>query len=246
MEQIHPKDLFYQILDGIRSLTHYDHSSALLIREDDRGVAARGRRTDRLDEGAKRARSGLRLPITDDAAALLQSAQVYGFDRHGDSWQEWRGQPAARLASLLDYNTGDGADGANVREASMLCAPLVTRDSLVGVLKIAARHPGQLKPLRRRARRALPIAGRDRHPEPAPHRVAARPRADRRAEARDGRPGAQRLARRQQRARRDAAADPADAGGPARRRAQARACLPRTSSTCRSRCRCAGGFSAGC
>src|SRR6267143_1496396 len=32
MEQIHPKDLFYQIMDGIRSLTLYDHSSALLIR----------------------------------------------------------------------------------------------------------------------------------------------------------------------------------------------------------------------
>jgi signal transduction histidine kinase len=28
----------------------------------------------------------------------------------------------------------------------MLCAPLVTRDSLVGVMKIAARYPGQLKP----------------------------------------------------------------------------------------------------
>ena len=28
----------------------------------------------------------------------------------------------------------------------MLCAPLVTRDSLVGVLKIAARFPEQLKP----------------------------------------------------------------------------------------------------
>ena len=28
----------------------------------------------------------------------------------------------------------------------MLCAPLVTRDSLVGVLKIAARHAEQLKP----------------------------------------------------------------------------------------------------
>jgi two-component system NtrC family sensor kinase len=28
----------------------------------------------------------------------------------------------------------------------MLCAPLVTRDGLVGVLKIAARHPEQLKP----------------------------------------------------------------------------------------------------
>jgi K+-sensing histidine kinase KdpD len=48
--------------------------------------------------------------------------------------------------ALLDYNRGDSADGENVREASMLCAPLVTRDSLVGVLKIAARYPEQLKP----------------------------------------------------------------------------------------------------
>src|SRR5260370_15785687 len=31
MEQLRPKDLFYQILHGLRSLTNYDHSSALLI-----------------------------------------------------------------------------------------------------------------------------------------------------------------------------------------------------------------------
>ncbi len=86
MEQIHPKDLFYQILDGIRSLTLYDHSSALLIREEDeaslRVVAEQIAWTK-----AKSERIGLRIPITDDAAALLQSEQVYGFDRHGDSWQ---------------------------------------------------------------------------------------------------------------------------------------------------------------
>jgi two-component system, NtrC family, sensor kinase len=145
MEQIHPKDLFYQILDGIRSLTHYDHSSALLIREEDeaslRIVAEQIAWTK-----AKSERIGLRIPITDDAAALLQSQQVYGFDRHGDRWREWRDQPAGGLAALLDYNSRDGADGESIREASMLCAPLVTRDSLVGVLKIAARYPEQLKP----------------------------------------------------------------------------------------------------
>jgi signal transduction histidine kinase len=145
MEQIHPKDLFYQILDGIRSLTLYDHSSALLIREEDeaslRVVAEQIAWTK-----AKSERIGLRIPITDDAAALLQSAQVYGFDRHGDTWREWRDQPAGGLAALLDYNSRDTADGESVREGSMLCAPLVTRDSLVGVLKIAARYPEQLKP----------------------------------------------------------------------------------------------------
>jgi two-component system, NtrC family, sensor kinase len=144
MEQIHPKDLFYQILDGIRSLTLYDHSSALLIREEDqaslRVVAEQIAWTK-----AKSERIGVRLPITDEAAALLQSEQIYGFDRHGDSWREWRGAPASALATLLDYNSGD-EDGERLREGSMLCAPLVTRDSLVGVLKIAARYPEQLKP----------------------------------------------------------------------------------------------------
>jgi two-component system, NtrC family, sensor kinase len=145
MEQIHPKDLFYQILDGIRSLTHYDHSSALLIREEN-DAALRVVAEQIAWTKAKSARIGLRLPITDDAAALLQSEQVYGFDRHDDSWQEWKDQPAAGLAALLDYNNDDAGESDNLREASMLCAPLVTRDSLVGVLKIASRYPEQLKP----------------------------------------------------------------------------------------------------
>jgi len=145
MEQIHPKDLFYQIMDGIRSLTLYDHSSALLIREE--GEASLRVVAEQIAwTKAKSERIGLRIPITDDAAALLQSERVYGFDRHGNSWREWTGQPADALATLLDYNAGTGSEGENLREGSMLCAPLVTRDSLVGVLKIAARHPEQLKP----------------------------------------------------------------------------------------------------
>ena len=145
MEQIHPKDLFYQILDGIRSLTLYDHSSALLIREENE-VSLRVVAEQIAWTKARSERIGLRIPITDAAAVLLQSERIYGFDRRGDAWREWSGQPAAGLASLLDYNVGNATDGDGVRESSMLCAPLVTRDSLVGVLKIAARHPEQLKP----------------------------------------------------------------------------------------------------
>jgi two-component system, NtrC family, sensor kinase len=145
MEQIHPKDLFYQILDGIRSLTLYDHSSALLIREDDQ-VSLRVVAEQIAWTKAKSERIGLRIPITEATAAMLQSERVYGFDRHEDSWREWRDQPAEGLAALLDYNYSDAAGGENVREASMLCVPLVTRDTLVGVLKIAARYPEQLKP----------------------------------------------------------------------------------------------------
>ena len=145
MEQIHPKDLFYQILDGIRSLTHYDHSSALLIREEDE-AALRVVAEQIAWTKAKSPRIGLRIPVTDAAATLLQSEQVCGFDRHGDTWREWTDQPAAGLAALLDYNSDDSGESETLREGSMLCAPLVTRDGLVGVLKIAARYPAQLKP----------------------------------------------------------------------------------------------------
>ncbi len=142
MEQLDPKDLFYQILDGLRSLTHYDHSSALLIRDDD-GDALRLVAEQIAWTKARSNRIGLRLPIGGDAAAVLQSEQISGFDRHGDTWQQWQGHPALALALLLDYNQADEEPNAQ-REGSMLCAPLVTRDGLIGVVKIAAQHPGSL------------------------------------------------------------------------------------------------------
>ena len=146
MEQIHPKDLFYQILDGLRSLTHYDHSSALFIRED--GEAALRLVAEQIAwTKAKSQRIGLRLPVNHDAATLLQSGRVYGFDRRASGdWHAWNGQPAVALARLLDYNDPAGGEAQPTAEAAMLCAPLVTPDGLIGVLKIAARHPGQLKP----------------------------------------------------------------------------------------------------
>jgi signal transduction histidine kinase len=144
MELIHPKDLFYQILAGLRSLTHYDHSSALLIRE-------RGEDTLRLVAEqiawtkARSHRIGLTLSIDAELQPLLASAEIHGFDRHGDSWQAWTKKPVTRLADLLDYNRTDANQG-EAREAAMLCAPLVARDGMIGILKIAARHPGKLKP----------------------------------------------------------------------------------------------------
>jgi signal transduction histidine kinase len=145
MEQILPKDLFYQILDGLRSLTHYDHSSALFIRED--GEAALRLVAEQIAwTKARSRRIGLRLPMSDAAAAWLQSGRVYGFNRVAEVWEGWKGQPVTTLADLLDYNSDHAAGEAHAREASVLCAPLVTRDGLVGMLKIAALQPGQLTP----------------------------------------------------------------------------------------------------
>ena len=145
MEQILPKDLFYQILDSLRSLTRYDHSSALFIREDGEAVL---RLVAEQIAWTKAGSSniGLRLPLSDAAGIWLQSGRVFGFNRRAGNWEGWKDQSITTLAALLDYNTEQAPGEAHAREASMLCAPLVTRDGLVGMLKIAALHPGQLTP----------------------------------------------------------------------------------------------------
>jgi signal transduction histidine kinase len=145
MEQIHPKDLFYQILDGLRSLTHYDHSSALFIR-DERDGALRLVAEQIAWKKARSRRIGLRLQIRDADEATLMSGRVYGFDRRDGTWHAWKDQPAMRLADVLDDDSTDPLGDQQVREDSILCAPLVTRDGLVGLLKIAGRHAGQFKP----------------------------------------------------------------------------------------------------
>jgi two-component system NtrC family sensor kinase len=142
-EQLHPKDLFYQILHGLRSLTSYDHSSALLIREDGSSVLRLVAEQIAWTK-AKSDQIGLRLPFEGDVEHVLHSERVHGFTRAGDQWREWGGAPVETLASLLDYNREGRDDGA--RESTMLVAPLVARDGFVGVLKVASRYPGGLRP----------------------------------------------------------------------------------------------------
>jgi two-component system, NtrC family, sensor kinase len=145
MDHIDPKDLFYEILDGLRSLTSYDHSSAVLIRDEaDAALRLVAEQIAWTKAGSERI--GLRLALTDDVEAMLQAECVYGFDRRADNWREWSGRPVAPLARLLDYNRTEGAGRDECPEGSILCAPLLTRDGLVGVLKVAACQPGTLRP----------------------------------------------------------------------------------------------------
>jgi signal transduction histidine kinase len=81
-----------------------------------------------------------------EARAILESGDIYGFDRRDGVWTEWSGKPVTRLAELLDYNVATPFMGLDLREASILCAPLVTRDGIFGVLKVAARYAGRLRP----------------------------------------------------------------------------------------------------
>src|SRR5262245_38637073 len=139
MEQLRPKDLFYQILHGLRSLTRYDHSSALLISDERECTLELVAEQVAWLKGKSR-RIGLRLPLSKDILDLMQDATVFGFDRFNDGWHDWPGQQASSLARMLDYN--DSASGVELSEAAMLCAPLATRDGLLGVLKVSARQAG--------------------------------------------------------------------------------------------------------
>ena len=94
MEQLHPKDLFYQILDGLRSLTSYDHSSALLIR-DESGEAFELVAEQIAWTKAKSQRIGLRIGLSDPVRLVLETGLIHGFDRRGEQWQEWNGNPVA-------------------------------------------------------------------------------------------------------------------------------------------------------
>jgi signal transduction histidine kinase len=142
-EQLHPKDLFYQILDGLRSLTQYDHSSALLIR-DTLGTAMEVAAEQIAWTKAKSVRIGRRLALDDTVQAALAAGTIHGFDRRDESWVEWSGRPCEFLARWLEFSDGDAT--GEPREASLLCAPLVGRDGLFGVLKIAGLRPGRLTP----------------------------------------------------------------------------------------------------
>jgi two-component system NtrC family sensor kinase len=140
MEQLRPKDLFYQILHGLRSLTNYDHSSALLIcdpREDALELVA-----EQIAwlKGKSR-RIGLRLPLNDELWQLMRDSTICGFNRENGRWREWLGQEATALAELLDYNKAAAGSTSDLSESTMLCAPLATRDGVLGVLKVASCHP---------------------------------------------------------------------------------------------------------
>jgi signal transduction histidine kinase len=138
MEELRPKDLFYQILHGLRTLTGYDHSSALLVPAEDREslvlVAEQIAWTK-----AKSAKIGLKIPLDGEVHRLLERRRTYGFERDDGSWRDWSGSGAEPLADRLDYNRDDPQ---RPRERAMLCAPVIAGEGVMGVLKVSSIHAG--------------------------------------------------------------------------------------------------------
>jgi len=139
MEELRPIDLSYQILDALRSLTRYDHSSAVLMNDGTDGALEIVAEQIAWRKG-KSARIGARLPMSAQVHQWLGAGAVHGFTRTADGWSEWEGRAVQPLAALLDYNHGPEEQP----EAEILCAPLRGRDGVLGLLKVSARHPRTL------------------------------------------------------------------------------------------------------
>jgi len=145
MEQVRPKDLVYQILHGLRSLTDYDHSASLLMCNDANDSIEVAAEQIAWRKG-KSKHVGLKLPMPHDVRALLQEDTVYCFQREELQWLERDGRSAVAIADLLDYNLHNCTDVKESPEHSMLCAPLLMRDRLLGVIKVASLHRDALGP----------------------------------------------------------------------------------------------------
>jgi CheY-like chemotaxis protein/GAF domain-containing protein len=140
MEQSRPKHLFYEVLHGIRSLTGYDHSAALLTYEealDSLEVAAE----QIAWQKAKGENVGRKVPLPRALHDRLSQAVVFGFNRAGRKWDDWTGNDATALAEMLDFG-GRAAPGLAPEAGAILCAPLAARAGLLGILKVAALHAG--------------------------------------------------------------------------------------------------------
>jgi signal transduction histidine kinase len=140
MEQLRPHDLFYQILDSLRSLARYDHSATLLIGEG--GAPALEIAAEKLAwRRGKSGRVGQRFDVPAAELAELQRAGVTGWRRTGAGMARW---DDAGPVPWLDVLAGTPVSSSPQEPAvgEMLVAPLSARDGLTAVLVVSAVHPG--------------------------------------------------------------------------------------------------------
>lgn len=148
MEQLRPKDLFYQILDGLRSLTGYDHSGALLVTDADASTHAHTAELAAEQLAWRKGRSGrigARVAVDDRWRTELADGRARGYSFDGAVWHGWDdGSPPALAHWLAEGLPPERSD--TPREAEAIIAPLHTGRELLAVLKISAQHAGSFGP----------------------------------------------------------------------------------------------------
>lgn len=161
VRELRPKDLFYQILHGLRSLTRYDHSSALLLVEED--CAHLVLHAEQIAwHKRKSARIGKRIKVPEDLRPALRSADAPGvvsFGRGGarrNDSGEAAGKGRDEIEPLARSLRWGGRKGEPA-EGTILLAPLQHERQVVAILKIATRRRGALgDPEARAVERVVP------------------------------------------------------------------------------------------
>lgn len=138
VRKLPPKDFFYQLFHGLRSLIRYDHSAALLVTRGMGGSLELVAEQLAWKKGKSEA-VGSTVPLTPAARErLMESKQAFLLEDLKVDGQ----QPHPTLCGLAAG--GNGTNQPPVR--SLIIAPLRYRRSLVGVLRIAGRHAPSLGP----------------------------------------------------------------------------------------------------
>lgn len=137
LRELPPKDLYYQILDGLHQLTRYDHSAALWIWSAPDSLELVAEQIAWKKMKSPIIGRTVQLPV--ECQSLLQDGIVYGFDRTPRAWTEWTPRGVSALADVLDL---EADSSSRPREHSMLCASVGSRDGSLGILKLSSRAPG--------------------------------------------------------------------------------------------------------
>lgn len=134
LEDRRPNDVFYHILDALHHLTRYDHSGALLIfNPQSHSLQLRAEKI--TWEKGKSRLVGLPVELGSEVMPELQDGQP-GMARRGPG-ESWRAETPAlgRLAGRLAFHS-------EPLETALLWMPLLVRDRLLGLLKLASRRAG--------------------------------------------------------------------------------------------------------
>ena len=164
-----PIDLYRFLLDELQRFVRYDHSAAVIVLDrENNGLIVRqelvtpGAEADRLPSPrASSLTPGLAQSLTDGRRELAASDSYYAFHR-AEQGGPWQGQTTLWLASALAYGElpwrKDSKDETAARsaeaeeapavpfsqEGGILAVPLVTNDTLWGLLKLSTRRCGPL------------------------------------------------------------------------------------------------------
>jgi signal transduction histidine kinase len=125
VSELRPRDLAYQILDGLHQLVDYDHSSAFLTYDSMRG-AFRIEAEKIVWTKSKSAFVGHEIPVTAEQVEALRRAPAVFRAESGEGDGLWE---------VLDHHHGHRVPAV----VSLLCAPLFFGGEFLGLLKIAAR-----------------------------------------------------------------------------------------------------------